>query len=434
MQLRFGPGPVFIHESIAACRRWQLYALRSLFVLGLLLALSLVLYESMAALGSGGEIHSIRVLARLGQSFYYAIASVQLLLVLLVAPAATAGAICVDRSRGTLTHMLVTDLSDSEIVLGKLAARLLPVFALVGATVPVLALAGLLGGIIIEAIVTLTAVTFAIAILGCALALAFSVRSSKVHEVLMAVYGIEAFWVVAPLLWSILEDLGVPSGPPEWFVNINPFILVWAPYDARNGVGVEFYAVTICAAVLLSAGLIAYAVLRLRAEAKSGSRTRRTRPASWISRARAWVDTRRFTPSLDHDPVLWRECRRGRPSRLARIIWGCYFALALAGTAWGVFVMTCLNGDFDTVAVLSGIQVTFGLLLVSITAPTALAEERAGKPRRPHVDAAHNGSNRARKVAGSLPNSAGGGALARNRSARRRVRRARASRLSHAER
>ena len=32
MPLRLGPGPVFVHESIAATRRWQLYALRSLFV------------------------------------------------------------------------------------------------------------------------------------------------------------------------------------------------------------------------------------------------------------------------------------------------------------------------------------------------------------------------------------------------------------------
>ena len=68
--------------------------------------------------------------------------------------------------------MLVTDLTDSEIVLGKLAARLLPVVALVAATVPVLAIAGLLGGIIIEAIATLTLITFALAALGCALALA----------------------------------------------------------------------------------------------------------------------------------------------------------------------------------------------------------------------------------------------------------------------
>ena len=36
MPLHFGPGPVFVHESIAVTRRWQLYALRSGFVLSLL--------------------------------------------------------------------------------------------------------------------------------------------------------------------------------------------------------------------------------------------------------------------------------------------------------------------------------------------------------------------------------------------------------------
>ena len=74
---------------------------------------------------------TIRGLAEVGELFYVAVIGTQLTLVLLAAPAATAGAICLDRARGTLTHLLVTDLSDSEIVLGKLAARLVPVLGLV---------------------------------------------------------------------------------------------------------------------------------------------------------------------------------------------------------------------------------------------------------------------------------------------------------------
>ena len=59
---------------------------------------------------------------------------------MLAAPAATAGAICLDRSRGTLEHLMTTDLSDAEIVLGKLAARLMPVLGLVACCLPVLAI------------------------------------------------------------------------------------------------------------------------------------------------------------------------------------------------------------------------------------------------------------------------------------------------------
>src|SRR5262249_36933890 len=82
MPLRIGPGPVFIHESIAATRRWQLYAVRSLFVFGLLLALALVLGVVLGVAGQPAGSYSIRALASLGENFYYAIATVQLAAVL----------------------------------------------------------------------------------------------------------------------------------------------------------------------------------------------------------------------------------------------------------------------------------------------------------------------------------------------------------------
>ena len=98
-------------------------------------------------------------LAKLGENFYYGAAGIQLALALLVAPAATAGSVCVDRARGWLAHMFVTELSDAEIVLGKLAARFASFVALVFASLPVLAIVGLLGGIIPEAIMILVVVT-----------------------------------------------------------------------------------------------------------------------------------------------------------------------------------------------------------------------------------------------------------------------------------
>jgi hypothetical protein len=48
--------------------------------------------------------------AELGQGYFNALIGVELALVMLAAPAATAGAICLDRARGTLAHMLMTDL------------------------------------------------------------------------------------------------------------------------------------------------------------------------------------------------------------------------------------------------------------------------------------------------------------------------------------
>ena len=217
MPLRWGPGPVFVHESIAATRRWQLYALRSVFVLSLLAALVLVWVFGQSGTRPARRLRSrSRTLPQGGQYFFYAIATTQLVVVLLVAPAATAGAICLDRARGNLTHMLVTDLADGEIVLGKLAARFLPVVGLVAATIPVLALAGLLGGVIFEAILSLTLITLALAVFGCSLALAISVRATKTHEVLMAVYGDRVALDSQPAgLGDIVVDSNVLPAMPE---------------------------------------------------------------------------------------------------------------------------------------------------------------------------------------------------------------------------
>jgi ABC-type transport system involved in multi-copper enzyme maturation permease subunit len=374
MRLRWGPGPVFVHESIAATRRWQLYALRSLFVLSLLGALALVWLSVCFEVGKPVGSISIKKLAHAGEYFFYAISTTQLMLVLLVAPAATAGAICLDRARGSLTHMLVTDLGDGEIVLGKLAARFLPVVGLVAATIPVLALAGLLGGVIFEAIVSLTLVTLALAVLGCTLALAISARATKTHEVLMAVYGIELVWVLGPLVWEILASTRVLPGVPRWFVAINPFVLAWAPYVAPNFVSWEWFAGTLGGTMVISAVLVAYAVLRLRAEV---TRAAGSRLASWLEKANARLLWWRPSPSLDNDPVLWREWRRGRPTRLTRVVWGLFIALSLAGMVAGIVTIV---DDYGTgsefLKLVSGLHATVGLLIVSLFSPTVLAEER----------------------------------------------------------
>ena len=96
---------------------------------------------------------------------------VELTLVMLAAPAATAVAICVDRARGSLAYMLATDLSDAEIVLGKLSSRLLPVLGLVACSWPVLALSSLFGGIDPQAVALAFAIILAVALLGCSMAM-----------------------------------------------------------------------------------------------------------------------------------------------------------------------------------------------------------------------------------------------------------------------
>src|SRR5213082_3175368 len=100
--MRWGLGPVFLYECLVNSRRWQTYAIRSFGVTALLVAMATIASSQDAMLVG----RSWRDYAKLGKSYFYAMIGVELALVMLAAPAATAGSICLDRARGTLAHVL----------------------------------------------------------------------------------------------------------------------------------------------------------------------------------------------------------------------------------------------------------------------------------------------------------------------------------------
>src|SRR5262249_24458845 len=159
-------------------------ALRALFVGLILIGMWFIWSEETAS----GQAISIKKAASFGESIFKMVVSIELSLVLLVAPAATAGAICLDKARGTLDHMLATDLSSAEVVLGKLGVRLVPVLGLIVSILPVTAISGLLGGIDPQALFGSFMVAIGCSVLACSLALSLSVFGRKTHEVLMLSY------------------------------------------------------------------------------------------------------------------------------------------------------------------------------------------------------------------------------------------------------
>ena len=112
--------------------------------------------------------------------------------------------------------MLVTELSNAEIVLGKLAARLIPMLGLIAATMPVLAMAGLLGGIEPMTMLGLTLVAIGCAFLGGSLAMVLSIYGRKTHEVLMMAYSahrLVGHGAVLPEGRAHVRDGGIPRPP-----------------------------------------------------------------------------------------------------------------------------------------------------------------------------------------------------------------------------
>jgi ABC-type transport system involved in multi-copper enzyme maturation permease subunit len=373
MASRWGLGPVFAYEWLKASRRWQGYAGRAVFVAVLLLGLASVWVGQL-----GGEsLVPIRAMAEIGRGFYNVIVVTQLTLVFLAAPAATAGSICQDKVSGTLAQMLLTDLSDAEIVLGKLAARLVPVLGLVCAALPVLALATLLGGVDPLHLTSVFLVTVGAAVFGCTLAMTFSIWGSKPYEVLLATYAFFAVWMLAiPALDRI--QWSWPIVPvPSWMRVTHPYILALQPWEFGLIDGVVLSS----GLVLISAGLVVLSVAKMRGVIVGQADA----PAS-SGRSRGLLDVLRDAlpfgfgrpPSLDGQPVLWYEVHRQRPSAWIRALIRLYFALAIVFTL--IAIEDALRGGWwnrtRLPAFVVAFQVAMSLPLLLVAATTALVEER----------------------------------------------------------
>ncbi len=384
MQARLGPGPVFAYEWLTATRRWQLYAVRAGFVCAILAGMVFVVQIDDPAIGAG-QADSLQALATYGRRLFLTIASIELTLVLLVAPAATAGAICLDKARGTLDHMLVTDLSNAEIVLGKLGVRLAPVLGLIACVVPIMALAGLMGGIDPNALFGSFLAAVGCAAVGCSLALTLSVWGRKTQDVLMLTYLIIILWLFARYLletvWTNTQLSSLTFFVPalwDWLEFLNPYYLVFAPYSKPGTVSPTDYLEFLVICLGVSGALAALATCRIRAVVRAQGARRPNRLSRLFTvhfpELPSWWSF--IGPSLDGNPVFWREWCRAKPSRLMRVVWTLYGVMGLAWIGLTVSSLTSGGTNRDMIAIGNVFQVAVGLLLLSVNAATSLAEER----------------------------------------------------------
>jgi len=366
VRLRLTLGPVFVQEGKLGVRRWQTYAGRAAFVAALLAALALVWRVD----AGNPRLTPVQKLSRTGEQFFYALTGIQLILMLLVAPVATARALCLNRARGALADMLTTDLSDAEIVLGKLAARLMPVAGLLLAATPVVALAGMLGGIDPGALLGAFLVELAVAVLGGALALALSSWWSNVREVLAVIYVLWSAWLTPLLVFYAV----IGRRAPWWLEQSHPFFLAAAPYFFPRAIGLSEPLWFLVAVVALSAGLLVVTTLTLRPAfrryqggAEAQGLSRRTRKAAW-----RWPAV-----SLDANPALWREWHHGRMSRRGRWVWALYLVPSWGFSLWLAGGIVLGHPTNELARLLNGIQFGLGILLLVTSAATGLAEGRA---------------------------------------------------------
>jgi ABC-type transport system involved in multi-copper enzyme maturation permease subunit len=110
------------------------------------------------------------VASGIGQVLFGAVISLQMLLVMFVAPALSSGAVSMEREKQTLELLITTPVSTLGMIVGKLFASLAYVFLLIAASVPLMALVFVFGGVapedVVRAYVLLCAVAIGIGSIG----------------------------------------------------------------------------------------------------------------------------------------------------------------------------------------------------------------------------------------------------------------------------
>lgn len=149
-------GPVFNREIITTPRSLRLYLTRAVYVaalFGLVFTAWLILFGSNQQSGLGD-------LARFGSAIFAVLAPLQLAIAVAFSALFTAAAVAQEKDRRTLDLLLMTNLSNFELVLGKLLASMLAVVVPALAAVALLMLITLLGGVSYGQVFRVVAVTF----------------------------------------------------------------------------------------------------------------------------------------------------------------------------------------------------------------------------------------------------------------------------------
>ncbi len=218
-------GPIFVRELTTVPRKKSHYASRAALV-GLLLVLGVTVWQAMVGFDREASLGET---ARFGQIIFQLSVFVELVLVMFFAALSAASAVSQEKDRRTFVLLLLTDMADYEIVLGKLVGALLPITALLLASVPVLSLFLLLGGIdpsqVIQAAVVLLTTAYAAGSLGGLVAL----WRERTFEAL----ALATLFLVLYLCLSQAVGFFAPAGVQPW---VDPWAaMTTVIYPTPNG-------------------------------------------------------------------------------------------------------------------------------------------------------------------------------------------------------
>ena len=355
-------GPIFTRELVTSPRRPQHFFYRTVYAL----ALFVLMCTAWLVLAGTQIVRTMQDMARFGSILFLIVAPLQLALITFLAALRSASSVSQEKDKKTILLLLMTRLSNHELVLGKLLASLLDVLVMLAAAAPIFMLMTLFGGVSVAQVGRVFLVTLATALaagsLGSTVALAREKTFQSLAMTALLLVAWIGLWEAVALLAGSVEVSGVRLETVATAASPLRALLV-AAHPYRDTLG--FWAAPDSWFVLVALGVIAalngLAILRLRVwnpGRETFQRQAETEPQSiWgvehdlqaadpvadavtAEAARAsHVDARVRTVDQKSrqvwdNPVLWREMctwAYGRKVIVIRLGYLLLFVLAIAG-------------------------------------------------------------------------------------------------------
>jgi len=394
-------GAVFTREATIAPRRVSFFAARTLFV-GALFALTATAWQLLVG---SQQVENVGDLAWFGASAFQILAQLQLAVAMPFSALLVASAVALEKDRKTLDLLLMTNLSNTELVLGKLMASLLSVIVVVVAAVPILAILALLGGISAGQIFRVQAVTLASALVAGSLGSTVALWREKTFQALAMTALVLVLWLVG---WEIVAGRGI--GQTWWGIPTDTWAIAMSPWQAVLAAARPSFSeaavsrpladpvyLFLLSSAAISALLNAVAIAMVRVwnptrEVQPRTDEERQPDLAAIGDAATVADQRviqihgaggKIRPVWDN-PILWREVRTWAYGKKILLIRLAYWAV-FAACAAAVVAMTAANGIAATVEAIPAAAkplvalLVVGLILLNALAVTSLTSERDGR-------------------------------------------------------
>ena len=408
-------GPVFTREVAIAPRRSRVYVARTAFGIALLILMA----TAWLVLTGTQVVRDVGDLARFGTILLQILAPLQLALAVFFSAMLSASAVSQEKDRKTLILLLLTNLSNSELVLGKLFASLLYVLVLAAGALPLFMLATWFGGVAFDQVTRVFVVTL-ITVIACgSLGSVIALWREKTFQALAMTVLILMLWLGA---WEVVGSGALGS---QWLgVEARQWALAFSPWqavleatrpmamDGASPLGRAMAAVRgvepfVLAGLAMTALLNGIAIVMVRVWNPSREARQATREDETWNRESIWgaeydvqqeraeegaepvapsavkkpdVPRRARTRQVWDNPIIWREVRtwaHGRKILFVRFVYLVLFALAAASLH-----LVAANGDgvvAETAAKILVPLLFLSLVLVNSQAVTSLTSERDGK-------------------------------------------------------